>query len=154
MFVAIWNSIWPDGHGPKSEEAAKISALAGLAARHHLDMEKFLADSESEECTQWIQTSVKEKEIFGVESIPKFFINGRYSERVELDKFRELIDNRLEQISFELDQQEREKTMVAVGSGQSLPRARVWTISDYYQRFVMEKGVDRAKMTWPFDLEG
>ena len=89
-----------------------------IASDLHLDMTKFKADIDGDDCKARVQGDMQELSKFHVNSTPTFFINGTHlGGALPKDSFKELIDKKLKDVE---------------ASGVPCP--------DYYDKEVMGKG--------------
>ena len=99
-----------------------------LAQELQLDMSKFKEDMKG--CQPAVQADMKELQKFGVSGTPAFFINGRYiSGAVPIENFSSVIDEELK------------KANERIQSGTPAEQ--------YYQQWVMDKGVKALEPTKP-----
>lgn len=123
--AALWNGLFRmEGDRPAANtDNLNLDAMKKLAVDAGTDPARLDADLEG--CKAWIAESAQALTPVGVNSTPSFFINGRFLQAMEFEKFDQLI------------QQELAKADKAVADG--VPQG------DYYQREIVAKGVKRAK---------
>ncbi len=115
MYEAIWEKGFNAGRNLSQENMDKLAGEVGLNAQ------KFKADMEGE-CKNIIRQDQQQLASVGVGGTPAFFVNGRFlSGARPPEQFKALIDEELK------------KANERVGKEGT-------TASNYYQKWVMEKG--------------
>ena len=113
------DAIWEKGVKQRDLSKEKIEALAKEVG---LDMTRFSADLEGDDCVQWIQSSQEELHTVGTNGTPAFYINGRYlSGNQPLEALKQVVD------------QELAKANKAIDGGIAL--------ASYYQTAVVQNGL-------------
>ena len=119
MKKALWDKIW--GTGQPDKDAVSPDNLVKLAGDMKLDVEKFKADMNSEDCKAWLEKSAESLQPVGTTGTPSFYVNGRHlNGAVPFEDFKKVIDEELA------------KADKAIAGG--VPQA------EYYQREIMAKG--------------
>lgn len=119
-FAPMEKLIWDKGYSA-NRNLGEDNMLA-LAKEAGLNVDKFKADMNGEECKQLIQTDQAQLAKVGVRGTPAFFINGRpLSGARPIEQFRTLIDEELA------------KANAAIGKNGL-------TVDNYYQKVVLEGG--------------
>jgi protein-disulfide isomerase len=123
--AALWTGLWKtEGDRPSpNTDNMSLDAMKRLAVAAGADPARLDADLEG--CKAWLSDSAQTLTPVGVNSTPSFFINGRFLQAMEPEKFDQLI------------KQELAKADKAIADG--VPQG------DYYQREIVAKGVKRAK---------
>jgi predicted DsbA family dithiol-disulfide isomerase len=118
-FAPMEKLIWDKGYSA-NRNLGEDNMLA-LAKEAGLNVDKFKADMNGEECKQLIQTDQAQLAKVGVRGTPAFFINGRHLSGAQpFEQFKALIDEELKKA----DERIKAGTKVA----------------DYYKTWVLEKG--------------
>lgn len=118
MTKLIWEKGFKAGRNLGRENMDKLASEAGL------DMNRFKADIEGEECKKMVQQDQAQLASVGVQGTPAFYINGRYLSGAQpIDNFKRVIDEELKKAN------ER----VAQGT----------KVEDYYKKFVLEQGLKK-----------
>ncbi len=127
MQKALWGSIWAQPQQPDRDKASADSVVA-LAGTLGMDAAKFKADLDSPECNEWLSRSAQTLEKFGTSGTPSFYVNGRFAGGQDFAAFKKMIDEEIKK---------------ADASGVKP--------ADYYDKVVVGKGEQQAKMISPFD---
>jgi protein-disulfide isomerase len=118
MSNLIWDKGFKEGRNLARENMDKLAAEAGL------DMNRFKADIEGEECKKMVQQEHAQMASVGVQGTPAFYINGRYLSGAQpIQNFKQIVDEELKKAN------ER----VAQGT----------KVEDYYKKFVVEQGLKK-----------
>jgi protein-disulfide isomerase len=123
MKQAIWESAWELEPRPRMKDPALLGAdnMEKVAKEVGLDVAKFKADMNGEECKARIVADQRELSAVGVDGTPAFFVNGRpISGAQPFPSFKAVIDEELK------------KADDAIKAG-TKPE-------EYYQKVVVEKG--------------
>jgi predicted DsbA family dithiol-disulfide isomerase len=89
MSEGIWTAV--------DERQITEERMTAIAQGLGLDMAKFQADSQGEDCMKWIQESQETLTRFGASGTPAFFVNGRFMSGAQpLPAFDKLIQEELE----------------------------------------------------------
>ena len=123
MKQAIWDSAWELEPRPRMKDPALLGAenMEKLAKELRLDVAKFKADMDGQECKAQIGSDQRDLSQVGVDGTPAFFVNGRpISGAQPFQNFKAVIDEELK------------KADAAIKAG-TRPE-------DYYQKMVVEKG--------------
>ena len=127
MQKALWGSMWPSPQQPDRDKGSADAVLA-LAGSLGLDGAKFKADMDGPECQQWLSKSAETLQQFGTSGTPSFYVNGRFVGGQNFDAFKRMIDEEIKK---------------ADASGVKP--------ADYYDKVIIGKGEQQAKMISPFD---
>jgi protein-disulfide isomerase len=120
MTHLIWEKGFKAGRNLSRDNMGTLAAEAGL------DMKRFNADIDGDECKKTVQQDQNELRTVGVQGTPAFFINGRYLSGAQpIDNFKRIIDEELKKAN------ER----VAQGT----------KVEDYYKKFVLEQGLKKLE---------
>jgi predicted DsbA family dithiol-disulfide isomerase len=115
MYELIWEKGFNAGRNLSQENMDKLAGEVGL------NMQKYKADMDGE-CKNTIRQDQQQLASVGVGGTPAFFVNGRFlSGARPPEQFKALIDEELKKAN---DRVGKEGT----------------TASNYYQKWVMEKG--------------
>ena len=115
MTKLIWEKGFKAGRNLSQENMDKLAGEVGL------DMKKFKADSDGQ-CKDIVRKDQSDLAQVGVGGTPAFFINGRFlSGARPIEQFKALIDEELKKANERIG---KEGT----------------TASNYYEKWVMEKG--------------
>jgi protein-disulfide isomerase len=113
--------IWEKGF--KSRDLGREN-MDKLAAEVGLDVNRYKADIDGEECKKTIQQDQATLSNFGVRGTPAFFINGRYLSGAQpIDNFKRVIDEELKKANERIQQGTKAE--------------------DYYAKFVLEQGLKK-----------
>jgi protein-disulfide isomerase len=111
--------IWEKGF--KANRNFAEDNLVSMAKTIGLNMDKFKADLNGEECKKQVQTDQAQMAQVGVRGTPAFYINGRYLSGAQpIENFKKIIDEELK------------KANDAIGKGMKL--------EDYYTEVVVKAG--------------
>ncbi len=117
-FAQLNDLLWQKGFPSRLAQADMLAFAAELG----LDVRRFEADLASDRCKQDVANDQKILEAVGVTGTPAFFINGRFlSGARPLEQYRSVIDEELKKADEALARREA-------------------TVSNYYQKMVVEKG--------------
>ena len=130
MQKALWGSIWASPQQPDRDKASADAVLA-LAGSIGLDTAKLKADMDGPECQQWLTRSQQTLEKFGTTGTPSFYINGRFTGGQDFNGFKKIVDEELK------------KADAAIAGGVKK--------AEFYDKVVVGKGEQQAKMISPFD---
>ncbi|GAB4530628.1 MAG: hypothetical protein Tsb0020_47110 [Haliangiales bacterium] len=115
MSKLIWEKGFNEGRNLSRENMDKLAGEVGL------DMARYKADIDGDECKKRIQEDQAELARVGVSGTPAFYINGRFLSGAQpFPAFKVIIDEELKKAEDRL------------AKGDSL--------SDYYAKYVVEKG--------------
>ncbi|HWN70208.1 MAG TPA: DsbA family protein [Haliangium sp.] len=118
MSKLIWEKGFKAGRNLARDNMDKLASEAGL------DMNRYKADIDGEECKKVIQQDQAQMSAVGVQGTPAFYINGRYLSGAQpIDNFKRIIDEELKKAN------ER----VAQGT----------KVEEYYKKFVIEQGLKK-----------
>jgi protein-disulfide isomerase len=118
MVQLIWEKGFKAGRNLARDNMDKLAAEAGL------DMNRYKADVEGDECKKAIQQDQAQMAAVGVQGTPAFYINGRYISGAQpIENFKRIIDEELKKAN------ER----VAQGT----------KVEEYYKKFVIEQGLKK-----------
>jgi len=118
-FNEMEHEIWEKGF--KANRNLGADNMEKIAGEIGLNMSKFKADMNGEECKKIVQTDQAQLAAVGARGTPAFFINGRFLSGAQpIDRFKAIIDEELKKAD------ERVKGGAKVES--------------YYDEFVMKKG--------------
>ncbi len=82
-FLEFKHAWWDKGYGEyaKTRDPGKLGepTILAIAKDLGLDMNKFNADRNGDECKQQIGADMKELNKFGVNGTPSFFVNGKFT---------------------------------------------------------------------------
>jgi protein-disulfide isomerase len=113
--------IWDKGfNANRNLSAENMEALAKEAG---LDLARFKADMNGDECKKFVQEEHTSLARLGVGATPSIFVNGRYLARRSPDQFKALIEEELA----------KAKERIAAGTKPA----------DYYKEWVLEKGAKK-----------
>lgn len=105
---------WEKGFKARKMDDANIEAIAKEIG---LNMAKFNADKNSEECKQLVQGDMAELSKFKVNSTPAFFVNGTYvGGALPKERFKQMIDEKLKTADGQTDYYD--KVIMATGEKQ------------------------------------
>lgn len=127
MQKALWGSIWAQPQQPDRDKGS-AEAVVALAGTIGLDAVKFKADMDGPECNEWLSRSAQTLEKFGTSGTPSFYVNGRFAGGQDFAAFKKMIDEEIKK---------------ADASGVKP--------ADYYDKVIVGKGEQQAKMISPFD---
>lgn len=130
MQKALWGSIWASPQQPDRDKAAADNVVA-LGGSIGLDTAKLKADMDGQECQQWLTKSQQTLEKFGTSGTPSFYINGKFTGGQDYAGFKKIVDEELK------------KADAAIAGGVKR--------SEFYDKVVVGKGEQQAKMISPFD---
>jgi predicted DsbA family dithiol-disulfide isomerase len=95
------NLIWEEGVKKRNIDKDR---MVELAKKLRLDMTKFNADLESDECIEWLRSSQEELNRVGTNGTPAFYINGRYlSGGQSLPALKRVVDEELAKANKAID---------------------------------------------------
>jgi protein-disulfide isomerase len=98
--------------------------MDALAAEAGLDVNRYKADIDGEECKKMVQQEHSTLANFGVRGTPAFFINGRYLSGAQpIQNFKRVIDEELKKANERIQQGTKPE--------------------DYYAKFVLEQGLKK-----------
>jgi predicted DsbA family dithiol-disulfide isomerase len=128
MHRMLWKELWPE---KDPEGQVNLQALLlRLAKNAELDMDQFKLDWRTG--NQWIAKSSEFAQTHHIDEVPTFFINGRFTARLEYDGFKALVEEELTKASALID-------------GGVKPE-------EIYEKMVMAKGLPEPKAVWPFEV--
>ena len=105
---------WEKGFKARKMDDANIEAIAKEIG---LDMAKFKADKDGEDCKQLIQNDMAELQKFKVNSTPTFFVNGTHvGGALPKENFKQLVDEKLKTAEGQKDYYD--KVIMATGDKQ------------------------------------
>jgi protein-disulfide isomerase len=117
MAELIWDKGFNAGRNLGADNMEKLAQEAGL------DMGKFKADMNGDECKKSVQEQHGSLAQLGVAATPSIFVNGRYLARRAPDQFKALIEEELA----------KARQRIADGTKPA----------DYYKEWVLEKGAKK-----------
>jgi protein-disulfide isomerase len=118
MTHLIWEKGFKAGRNLARENMDKLAAEAGL------DMNRYKADIDGEECKKVIQQDQAQMASVGVQGTPAFYINGRYLSGAQpIENFKRIIDEELKKANERIAQGTK--------------------VEDYYNKFVVEQGLKK-----------
>ena len=117
-FNELSDLIWEKGFKTRQLGAENMETLAKEVG---LDMAKYKAAVDSQECKEDVQSDHAEMAKFGVRGTPGFFINGRFLSGAQpLPAFKQIVDQELKKANERLEKGAK--------------------LDDYYAKFVVEQG--------------
>ncbi len=130
MQKALWGSIWASPQQADRDKATadNVTALAGTIG---VDPAKLKTDMDGPDCQGWLTRSSQTLEKFGTTGTPSFYVNGRFAGGQDYAAFKKMVD------------EEIKKADAAIAGGVKQ--------GDYYDKVVVGKGEQQAKMISPFD---
>jgi protein-disulfide isomerase len=118
MKKLIWEKGFNANRDLSRENMDKLATEAGL------DMNRYKADIDGEECKKIVQQDHSMLSNFGVRGTPAFFINGRYLSGAQpIQNFKRVIDEELKKANERIQQGTKPE--------------------DYYAKFVLEQGLKK-----------
>ncbi|NVB82105.1 MAG: thioredoxin domain-containing protein [Kofleriaceae bacterium] len=100
-FQQFKNAWWEKAFKARKMDDANIDAIAKEIG---LDMAKFKADKEGEECKQMLAADQAELQKFHVNSTPTFFVNGTHvGGALPKEAFKQMIDEKLKAADGQTD---------------------------------------------------
>jgi protein-disulfide isomerase len=119
-YVEMMNLIWEKGF--KANRNLGADNMVQLARELGLDVKKFEADMNGEDCAKKVEADQAQLAALGTRGTPAFYINGRFLSGAQpIDRFKQIIDEELK------------KANERIAKGEA-------TVDNYYAKFVMEKG--------------
>jgi predicted DsbA family dithiol-disulfide isomerase len=121
-FREMEHLIWEKGFNANRNLSAEN--MKTLAGELKLDMAKFSADLDGQECKQTVQQDQAQLAAVGTRGTPAFYINGRFLSGAQpIDRFKAIIDEELKKANEEIKKGAKAET--------------------YYTEFVLKKGKPR-----------
>ena len=110
-FQQFKNTWWEKAYKTRKMDDANIEAIAKEIG---LDMGKFKADKDGEECKQMLASDQAELQKFHVNSTPTFFVNGTHvGGALPKENFKQMIDEKLKTSDGQADYYD--KVIMATG---------------------------------------
>jgi protein-disulfide isomerase len=121
-YAEMTNLIWEKGF--KANRNLARDNMDKLAAEAGLDMNRYKADIDGDECKKAVQQDHSTLANFGVRGTPAFFINGRYLSGAQpIQNFKRIVDEELKKANERIQQGTKPE--------------------DYYAKFVLEQGLKK-----------